>query len=297
MSTTTILSLNCNGIKRLFNTPSIKSKKQTSILQFLNPSSTSNNLAEADKGHLPSLLSNVNPDIVFLQELKTSKDTAIKTLHAISNTYPHQYIHASTKKGYRGVAILSKTAAQTHWNDLDILSVGQTLTAEDEYAIALFKQDELDAGGRILCVQYDNRVFINTYTVNSGKDGKRLDVRMHFEHCVQHLIAHIQHVRGMQVILGGDMNVCPTLTKLDCSSSWFFARLPGGFDQERQMRNSLLQTQHLIDVYREINPKGVKMTNTVGSRTWRLDLWLVSNSLRDHITHVETLETITLSVV
>ena len=62
--------------------------------------------AAISKGFL-EWLQHANPDVICLQEIKAQEDQ-IPTLEITAAGYPYQYYYPATKKGYSGVAILSK---------------------------------------------------------------------------------------------------------------------------------------------------------------------------------------------
>ena len=275
-----ILSFNVNGIKRLSVDQLLID--QLSIKSFFTPAEK-----PQETTTLHSLLKTQQADVVFLQELKTTQSEATKCLSRFSTMYKYQYVHASTKKGYSGVAILSKTEPKGVWRDLELL--------EDNECVKLFHEHELHTEGRILCAQFGDCMLVNVYAVNSGKDLKRLHVRRHYEACVEHLIDHIQNYMGLKVLVAGDMNVCPTLSKLDCMAPSFFCKISGGIADEMFMLESLCTKQGLVDVYRKLYPDGKKYSNSVGKLRWRLDLFLLSESLLPSVSVCDILEEVTLS--
>ena len=62
--------------------------------------------AAISKGFL-DWLQVANPDVICLQEIKANEDQ-IPTNEITAAGYPYQYYFSATKKGYSGVAILSK---------------------------------------------------------------------------------------------------------------------------------------------------------------------------------------------
>jgi exodeoxyribonuclease III len=261
-----VLSLNVNGIKHCCT-------QQPSIKQFF----TNSSVSHSDSITLHSFLKAQQADVVFLQELKTSEKDASKCLSQFSHIYPHIAIHASTKKGYSGVAILSKHKPTAVTHDLTLLT--DTGCSTDEYCVKSYADAGLNKEGRILAVQVDNVMLINIYTVNSGKEAARKSERQCFEFGLARLVHHVQHVMQCQVVIGGDFNVCPSLTKLDCSNPNWFSRIPGGFDYELDSLHELCKSQDLKDAYRALHPKGNKFTNKCGKHTWRLDMFLTSSGI------------------
>ena len=296
-----LLSLNVNGIKHLcVKQTSVKHKPQPSITRFF-PSTSTSHVKEEKESESPlssttslhTLLAESNADIVFLQELKTNKTDAHKCLDQFSDLYAHRFVHASVKKGYSGVATLCKGKPSAVWVDLTLLQ--NSSNSLDEFCVKQYTEQGLADEGRILCVQMSDVIYINVYAVNSGKGGIRISERTCFEFCLLRLVTYIQDIMQCHVVLGGDMNVCPTLTKLDCTAPSWFSNIPGGFDNERQWLSQLCTATRLTDTYRHQHPKETKYTNTCGRHKWRLDLFLVSSHLLTKVSHADIMEDISLS--
>ncbi|MBN1985803.1 MAG: endonuclease/exonuclease/phosphatase family protein, partial [Prolixibacteraceae bacterium] len=92
----------------------------------------------------------MDPDILCLQETKAQDDQVAETLSAMNGF--HICSNSAVKKGYSGVAVLSKT---------------KPLQVIPDIGIA-----EHDSEGRVLCLEYENFYLVNVYVPNSGSDLK-----------------------------------------------------------------------------------------------------------------------------
>jgi exodeoxyribonuclease-3 len=98
-------------------------------------------------------LTQANPDVICLQEIKATEDQ-IPVEDIEKAGYPYQYYFPATKKGYSGVAILSKTKPNTI-----VLGTGI---------------EHMDFEGRNLRVDFDDVSIMSLY-LPSGTNMLRLD--------------------------------------------------------------------------------------------------------------------------
>lgn len=126
-----------------------------------------------------------NFDIICLQEIKLNE----KDLHILDEhlpEYPYKYVNIPhTKKGYSGVAILSKNEALTY----------------DDH---LLHNDGKEAEGRYIQIEFDKFYLINIYFPNAGEDLKRLHYKNDFN---KHLYTKLKKLKEKkEIIIVGDFN-------------------------------------------------------------------------------------------
>ena len=114
-----------------------------------------NGIRAAIKKDLSGWLESVNPDIVCLQEIKAMPDQFDRQL--FEQIGYNSFIHSATKKGYSGVAILSKIAPKNV-----------------EYGCGI---EEIDFEGRVIRADYKNFSVMSVY-FPSGSSG---DLRQNFK--------------------------------------------------------------------------------------------------------------------
>lgn len=164
---------------------------------------------------LEDLIRREDPDIVCLQEIKTSDQVDI---------YLRGYeihLHPAKKKGYSGTAIFSKTPIK--------------------------KLTKIHEEGRIMIAEYETFTLINVYSPNSQHGLKRLDYRSKFDEELYLLIKDYKNL-----ILCGDLNVCHKDIDVKIKKS-LIGTFPSTSDEERS--GFELLTKDLTDVYRWLYPK------------------------------------------
>ena len=127
------------------------------------------------------------------------------------------------------------------------------------------------------------------YVPNSQDELKRLDYRMQWEDDFRAYVTALAQKKG--VIICGDLNVAHEEIDLKNPSS---NRHNAGFtDEERGKFNELLSAG-FIDSWRMLNPDTVKYSwwsyrfqARQRNAGWRIDYFLVSDSLKDSVTGAE----------
>jgi exodeoxyribonuclease-3 len=143
--------------------------------------------AASQKGFFDWLAAS-SPDVVALQETKASPDVLGAQFHAPSDgkggAY-HSYWAEAKRKGYSGVAILSKREPRS----LEFLGTG-----------------EFDDEGRVLAADFGDFIFVSAYFPNSQDAGARLDYKLRF---CDAILAWSDKRRkaGRHVVIAGDFNI------------------------------------------------------------------------------------------
>ncbi len=179
------------------------------------------------------------------------------------------YWNYADKKGYSGTAIFTR---------LKPLSVS--------YGIGI---DIHDHEGRVITLEMPDFYLVCVYVPNAQDGLKRLDYRMQWEDDFRAYLSGLSAKKG--VIVCGDLNVAHNEIDLKNPSS---NRHNAGFtDEERGKFNALLASG-FTDSWRFLNPDTVKYSwwsyrfhareNNAG---WRIDYFLVSESIKDKIAGAE----------
>ncbi|MBP5234644.1 MAG: exodeoxyribonuclease III [Bacteroidales bacterium] len=179
------------------------------------------------------------------------------------------YWNYADKKGYSGTAIFTR---------LKPLSVS--------YGIGI---DMHDHEGRVITLEMPEFYLVCVYVPNAQDGLKRLDYRMQWEDDFRAYLSGLSAKKG--VIVCGDLNVAHNEIDLKNPSS---NRHNAGFtDEERGKFNALLASG-FTDSWRSLNPDTVKYSwwsyrfhareNNAG---WRIDYFLVSESIKDKIAGAE----------
>ena len=204
-------------------------------------------------------------DIYCLQETKAQDDQVQEALAELKDF--HVYSNSATKKGYSGVAIISKTEPINVTTDMGI--------------------EEHDDEGRVICAEYPDFYLINVYVPNSGAGLKRLDYRATWDEAFKNYLADLQKVKP--VIVTGDFNVAHAAIDLKNDKSNY--NKTSGYTQKEIDGLEGILSIGLKDSFRELNPEEVKYSfwstrfNARASNAgWRIDYFLVSDSLMPKVT-------------
>lgn len=178
----------------------------------------------------------------------------------------HQYWNSAEKKGYSGVAVFTRQ---------EPLSV--------RYGIGV---DEFDHEGRVLTLEMPQFYLVSCYTPNSQDGLKRLEYRMRWEDAFLSYLKSLE--REKPVVLCGDLNVAHQEIDIKNPKS---NRMNAGFtDQEREKMTRLLNAG-FVDTFRALHPDEMgayswwsyRFHARENNAGWRIDYFIVSESLREHV--------------
>jgi exodeoxyribonuclease-3 len=124
------------------------------------------------------------PDVLCLQETKAQDHQVQEALEPLLNDY-HVYSCSAVKKGYSGVAIISKDKP---------LSI--------QYHIGI---EEHDQEGRVITAEFANFYLVNVYVPNSGGELLRLHYRTQWDKAFFDFLKSLETKKP--VFVCGDLNV------------------------------------------------------------------------------------------
>ena len=149
--------------------------------------------------------------------------------------------------------------------------------------------DEHDHEGRAVTLEFEDFFLVNTYVPNSQNELKRLDYRMRWEDDFRAYLKQLEKTKP--VVVCGDMNVAHEEIDLKNPSTNHFS---AGFSDEERGKMSELLASGFIDSWRFQHPQEVKyswwsyrMAARQRNVGWRIDYFLVSESLRDRMLSTE----------
>lgn len=212
------------------------------------------------KGFLESF-AELNADIFCLQETKMQAGQLDLDLPGY-----HQYWNYADKKGYSGTAVFTKAMP---------ISV--------QYGIGI---DEHDHEGRVITLEFENFYLVNVYTPNSQDGLARLPYRMKWEDDFRAYLCALEQKRP--IVICGDLNVAHREIDLKNPSS---NRKNAGFTDEEREKITQLLNEGFVDSFRELYPDAVgryswwsyRFNARANNAGWRIDYFLVSQTLRDKI--------------
>ncbi len=218
-------------------------------------------------------MESLNPDILCLQETKAQDDQVSEALESFSSY--HIVSNSATKKGYSGTAILSKE------KPIDII-----------YDIGV---EEHDDEGRVIAAEYEDYFVVVVYVPNAGSALKRLDYRTTWDESFLNYLQELE--KKKPVIVGGDFNVAHR--EIDLARPKANYDKHAGFTQKEIDGMNAYTGNGLVDTFRLLHPEEVKYSwwsYRGGARSrnvgWRIDYFLVSESLKDRVEKSEILNDI-----
>lgn len=224
--------------------------------------------AVAGKG-FAQIFDELDADCVCLQETKLQKGQI--DLEFLGYT---SYWNYADKPGYSGTVIYTRKP---------VLSVS--------YGLGI---DEHDHEGRVVTLEFEDFYLVNVYVPNSQDGLRRLDYRMRWEDAFRGFVKSLESKKP--VVVCGDMNVAHEEIDLKNPSTNHFN---AGFSDEERSKFTELLGSGFIDTWRFQHPDEVKYSwwsYRGGARFrnagWRIDYFLVSESLREHIFSTEILNDI-----
>jgi exodeoxyribonuclease-3 len=208
----------------------------------------------------PEIFSEINADIFCIQETKMQPDQADFSPEGYT-----KYFYSAIKKGYSGTAVYTKQKP---------LSV--------TYGIKDKHNDE----GRVITCEFDKFYLICCYTPNAQNELKRIDYRMEFEDDMRNYMIELNKTKP--VILCGDLNVAHQEIDLKNPKS---NRGNAGFSDEERGKFTELIEAGFTDSWRYQHPDTTNVYSWWSYRFnarknntgWRIDYFVVSDSLRDNI--------------
>jgi len=216
--------------------------------------------AAVKKGFLDSL-SELNPDILCIQETKAQDDQVREALSSLGGY--HVYSNSAEKKGYSGTAILSKIEPLSVSNDMGI--------------------SEHDMEGRVIAAEFESFFLVTIYVPNSKRDLSRLEYRSQWDADLLKYLKSLEKTKP--VIVCGDFNVAHK--EIDLARPKPNYNKAAGFTQIEIDGMDNFTNAGLRDTFRYFYPEetgayswwsymGAARANNVG---WRIDYFLTSQSL------------------
>ena len=229
-----------------------------------------NGIRAAMNKSFPEWLSVQNADIICLQEIKAEPGQFDTTI--FENMGYHCFWHPSERKGYSGVAILSKTKPQ----NIDI-GCGEKI---------------YDDEGRIIRADFKDFSQISVYIPSGTMGDIRQDFKMEFLGFFFHYIENLKK-QIPNLIISGDFNICHQA--IDIHDPVRNAHSSGFLPEERKWVSGFLNLG-FIDSFRFKNPGLVKYSwwsyranSRVKNLGWRLDYHLATESLKARIQNADIL--------
>lgn len=206
----------------------------------------------------------LDADVVCLQETKMQAGQLDLEFDGYES-----YWNYADKKGYSGTAIYTRVKPISVSNDIGI--------------------DEHDHEGRVITMEFDDFYLVCVYVPNSQDELKRLTYRMKWEDDFRSYVSGLAEKKG--VVICGDLNVAHN--DIDIKNPASNRHNAGFTDEERGKFNALLDAG-FVDSWRMLNPDTVKYSwwsyrfkARERNAGWRIDYFIVSESMKDRISGAE----------
>lgn len=205
-----------------------------------------------------------DPDVICLQEIKALKEQLDLDIFAEAG-YKYNYWFSAQKKGYSGVAILSKTEPK-----------------HVEYGTGIAS---MDFEGRNIRADFDGFSVMSLY-LPSGTNDDRLDHKLEYMDMFQEYINSLK-TDFPNLIICGDYNICHE--EIDIHNPKGLSNTSGFLPVEREWIGNFIGSG-FIDSFRHLNNEPYNYTwwsyranSRANNKGWRLDYAMVSKPLQEKI--------------
>ena len=228
--------------------------------------------AAIKKGFLNWLVSE-DPDIICLQEIKALKEQLDLSLFEQAG-YPYHYWFSAQKKGYSGVAILSKRKP-----------------IHVEYGTGI---ESMDYEGRNIRLDFKEFSVMSLY-LPSGTNLDRLQHKLEYMDMFQDYVNSLRSSSG-NLIIAGDYNICHRA--IDIHDPIRNKNVSGFLPVEREWLQNFIDSG-FIDSFRYFSDAphryswwSYRANSRANNKGWRIDYIMVADGLNNHLTNSNILNNI-----
>lgn len=209
-------------------------------------------------------LTQANPDVICLQEIKATEDQIPKIDIEMAG-YPYQYYFSAQKKGYSGVAILSKIKPKNVVYGTGI--------------------DYMDFEGRNLRADFEDFSVMSLY-LPSGTNIERLGHKFKYMDDFQDYVNKLKK-EIPNLIICGDYNICHQA--IDIHDPIRNAKVSGFLPEERAWLDNFINSG-FIDSFRHFNKAphhyswwSYRANARANNKGWRIDYNMVSQTMAQRL--------------
>ena len=222
-----------------------------------------NGIRAALKKDFIGWLKSANPDVICLQEIKAMKEQLDLDLFKDAG-YVYNYWYSAQKKGYSGVAILSKIEPN-----------------HVEFGTGI---ESMDFEGRNIRADFDGVSVMSLY-LPSGTNSARLTHKFEYMDLFQEYINNLKK-EIPNLVICGDYNICHE--EIDIHNPKMKG-VSGFLPEEREWLGKFID-HGFIDSFRYLHPEeqtfswwSYRANSRANNKGWRLDYALVSKPLQENI--------------
>lgn len=205
-----------------------------------------------------------SPDILCLQETKATEEQIPDEIKNAPGY--HGYYSSAVKKGYSGVALLSRP--------------------EPEKIERGFGIEKFDSEGRVLAAHYSDFVLFSIYFPNGKASPERLEYKMEFYGAFLDFADSLRK-KGKNIIVCGDVNTAHR--EIDLARPKENEKTSGFLPEERAWIDTFLSHGYL-DTFRMFNGEGENYSwwdYKSGARErnvgWRIDYFFINKEFRSRV--------------
>ena len=209
-------------------------------------------------------LQSVDPDVICLQEIKAQEEQLDLSVFEDAG-YAFNYWYSAQKKGYSGVAILSKTKP-------DHIEFGTGI-------------ETMDFEGRNIRADFGDVSIMSMY-LPSGSNMARLDFKLNYMAEIQEYFNELRKEKPNLIVLG-DYNICHEA--IDIHNPVGLRNVSGFLPVEREWIGAM-QKSGFIDSFRHFNNEpdnytwwSYRANARNNNKGWRLDYAMVAEPLKDRL--------------
>lgn len=223
-----------------------------------------NGIRSAVSKGLLHFIQEANPDILCFQEIKALPGQIHEA--DFKDIGYNSKVFSAEKKGYSGVAILSKK--------------------EPDRVIYGINNNKYDKEGRVIQADFGDVSVISAYFPSGTTGGVRQDFKMEFLADFHHYLNELRKTRS-KLVISGDYNICRLW--IDIHNPEKQQNTSGFLPEEREWFARFIDDGY-VDTFREIHPEpnqyswwsyraGARQNN----KGWRIDYHIVTADLKDKI--------------
>lgn len=222
------------------------------------------------------IFTDLDADILAIQETKLQEGQVELELPGYTQTWSH-----AERKGYSGTAVFSREEPLSVRRADSLLPFAGEGEAADLVAVAVTE-------GRVCALEFERFWFVDVYTPNAQNELARIETRMAWDDAYRAFLKGLEEETGKPVVTCGDFNVAHEEIDLKNPKT---NRGNAGFSDEERGKFTELLGAGFTDTFRFLHPDetgayswwSYRFNARKNNTGWRIDYFLVSDSVRDRV--------------
>ncbi len=222
------------------------------------------------------IFTDLDADILAIQETKLQEGQVELELPGYTQTWSH-----AERKGYAGTAVFSREEPLSVRRADSLLPFAGEGEAADLVAVAVTE-------GRVCALEFERFWFVDVYTPNAQNELARIETRMAWDDAYRAFLKGLEEETGKPVVTCGDFNVAHEEIDLKNPKT---NRGNAGFSDEERGKFTELLGAGFTDTFRFLHPDetgayswwSYRFNARKNNTGWRIDYFLVSDSVRDRV--------------